>query len=149
MRYSSETKSVSDDHEFAAGGWGSTLLVKNSSSGLIKVKNPSLRVVCGATGLDEGGAGAGPIFFCVVYVPEATLVQQPHMGLYTNALSFYEPNQNVIIQGVLHPDGDSQTFRTRLARNLNPGDEIHIVYCSGGHQRIHMAYTFNYAIGFN
>ena len=44
------------------------------------------------------------------------------------AVSLYEPNQNVIMSGYITPNYNAmQTFRTRLARNLNSGDTIQMI----------------------
>ena len=44
------------------------------------------------------------------------------------SISVYEPNQNVIMQGVI-TDMQAYTYKTRLARNLNSGDSIYLVTC--------------------
>lgn len=68
--------------------------------------------------------------------------------------SIYEPNQNVIMSGVVGPGSNQQTWRTRLARNLNSGDSIQICFSSLYVTQIwqgdlfELNCTLNYAISF-
>ena len=74
-----------------------------------------------------------PVHFALVYVPEGqkpsgmTLPALNEGSLSSEPASIYEPNQNVIMSGVLPPTtGNPIHFRTRLARNLNSGDAIYL-----------------------
>lgn len=84
------------------------------------------------------------------YVPA---LASPQFG---TALSLYEPNQHVLLQGIFNTT-DMKTFRrfTRLARNLQSEDSL-IFLIRGyaaeqaptGEQHINFAMTFSYAITF-
>lgn len=82
-----------------------------------------------------------PFFFALVYVPQGTNTNNINFGTtivdnIVTPLSLYEPNQNVIISGLVG-GGDDPTnlsgnkverFKSRLARNLNSGDSIVLVF---------------------
>lgn len=92
-----------------------------------------------------------PLYMALVYVPEGTTPNALNLGNPGAAASFYEPNQNVILTGILNPDNRAQTFRTRLARNLNAGDSIFLLLRSPVNQAFEgaaLAITVNYAIAF-
>jgi hypothetical protein len=65
-------------------------------------------------------------------------------------VSVYEPNQNVIMAGILNPAGtlDPVTYRSRLARNLESGDKIVLFFYNPAGEPIQVliSFTFNYAI---
>lgn len=69
-----------------------------------------------------------PIYWALVYVPQGT--QPQALNVTDAASSFYEPNQNVIMQGIQTSDNESKTYSTRLARNLNSGDSIYLCVAS-------------------
>lgn len=97
-----------------------------------KVKNFTIKIT--ANGNDD------QIFGALVYVPEGTTASRVMVG--GNSQSIYEPNQNVISTFVIPPnvfrDGDGKitqmsaptqiTVSSKLARNLNTGDYIAIVF---------------------
>ncbi|KAK8882665.1 hypothetical protein M9Y10_045307 [Tritrichomonas musculus] len=62
-----------------------------------------------------------PIFWALLYVPQGndlSLISLQPAG------SMYEPAQNVIMSGIISKTSAKDTFRSRLARNLNSGDRI-------------------------
>ena len=64
--------------------------------------------------------------FALVFVPEGQNPGDLGDAAADHAVSFYEPNQNVILTGegsIYEP----VRLRTRLARNLNSGDSIHLI----------------------
>jgi hypothetical protein len=66
-------------------------------------------------------------------------------------VSIFEPNQNVIMSGILNPQGTSEpvTYKSRLARNLESGDYISLLVMNpiaDGAVTVDIAYTLNYAI---
>lgn len=63
----------------------------------------------------------------MVYVPQGTRFNQLQTGTIENATSIYEPNQNVILSGLTLP-GVITNKSTRLARNLNSGDQIYLIF---------------------
>lgn len=69
-----------------------------------------------------------PIYWALVYVPQGT--QPQALNVTDAAASFYEPNQNVIMQGIQTSDNETKTYSTRLARNLNSGDSIYLCVAS-------------------
>ena len=69
-----------------------------------------------------------PFLFALVYVPEGTSISNLSLPNNNTPLSLYEPNQNVIMSGIFGGPFSSVTrFKTRLARNLNGGDNIALV----------------------
>lgn len=95
-----------------------------------------------------------PLQWALVYVPEGTLDNIPTLGLPNNqnAVSLYEPNQNVIMSGVIFAADMPITKRTRLARNLNSGDAIAVVACAVENAQAQAQFALyaqlNYAISF-
>lgn len=99
-----------------------------------KVKNFTLKLT--ANGNDD------QIFGALVYVPEGTMTSQLQVG--GPFQSIYEPNQNVICTFIIPPNVARQndgtitqlsaptqiTVSNRLARNLNTGDCIALVFAS-------------------
>lgn len=132
VKYSNETTCFANPVTIAAGTAdagqvNATMISAVNVQGMRKAKNFTLRIVAN---------NRTPIAWALVYVPQG---QNPSvMGIGTPAapVSLYEPNQNVIMAGVLPiagtPEGASnvsltfspQVSRTRLARNLNSGDTI-------------------------
>lgn len=97
-----------------------------------KVKNFTIKIT--ANGNDD------QIFAALVYVPEGTLASPLQVG--GPVQSMYEPNQNVICTFIIPPnctrdansaitDSSAPTqivVSTRLARNLNTGDSVVLVF---------------------
>lgn len=93
-----------------------------------------------------------PVCWALVYVPEGNTPQSITYGTGQDKVaSLYEPNQNVIMSGITQGSGPF-VYRTRLARNLNSGDRIYIVwrlaYTIGDNSRLPMMWQLNYAISF-
>lgn len=102
-----------------------------ATGGMRKIKNLSLRVINITNAL---------LSFAVVYLPEGVAprgLSVPDLAApidaelhHTTITSYYEPNQNVILSGIIEPMvSDSSnppvvTVRNRLARNLNSGDRV-------------------------
>lgn len=79
-----------------------------------------------------------PFLFALVYVPQGTEPNQLNLATVDSsnnpiAGSLYEPNQNVILAGSFGGPGTSHSrYFTRLARNLNSGDRVFLIYrCVG------------------
>lgn len=79
------------------------------------------------------------MFFALVYVPEGTRPSELNIGgvennddpnfPYLTTASIYEPNQNVILTGIVPANQSNRiTYSTRMARNLNSGDSIFLVF---------------------
>lgn len=106
------------------------LIPATTAQGTRKVKNLTLRILLGPsfdidkTDPTNRSEHPGSLSFVVVFVPEGTLPSAINVG--DQSISMYEPNQNVILTGIINND-QAYTFRTRLARNLNSGDSIYIV----------------------
>ena len=118
-----------EDHKF-----GIVVVPATSVMGNRKVKNFTLKVT--ANNNDD------TIFGALVYVPEGTAVSK--LLVTGDIQSIYEPNQNVISTFVIPPncvrDVDKTlkfqsaptqiTVSNRLARNLNTGDCIVLIFAS-------------------
>lgn len=97
-----------------------------------------------------------PFWYCLVFVPEGTDPGLLHFGAtvqeqVTNAAAFYNPNQNVILQGI-GTGGQAGVTRvkTRLARNLNSGDKLVLIIqpIANFEGDLVVAGTLNYAISY-
>ena len=145
VKYSNETYNITNTISIASGGFIYTPLVSASDvQGVRKAKNFTLKVFY---------AGNTPLMFVLAYVPEDQKPQAINRGSSTGAVSLYEPNQNVIMSGYIVPNNNqAQTFRTRLARNLNSGDSVQIaIACASATDSVTSAdigISLNYAITF-
>lgn len=128
VKYSSETYNAGNDFPFyVAPAHGAAnppniavgLINSIQSQGMRKVKNFTLTIIT---------TSPMPIIWALVYLPDAQNLGNLNIGAAPNAVSLYEPNQNVIMSGIVKSDSAQQTFRTRLARNLNSGDSVGIVF---------------------
>jgi hypothetical protein len=133
VRYSNET---------VAGQGAPTI---PGTSNVRKVKNPTLRLVSAPASTPVA------ILWILAYVPQGFDTFKINMGVAGSApVSVYEPNQNVIVSGMLTPSGtaDPVTYRSRLARNLDSGDKILLSFYNPNAQGINVSisYTFHYAI---
>ena len=123
-KYSSETYGAATEYTWLkAQTYLSVVVPDTSVLGTRKVKNFLLTMVCKAGANDI----TKPIYFALVYIPEGTLPSTIKLGSeVTNPegrpptltpSSYYEPNQNVILQGFI--DSTSvYRFKTRLAHYL-------------------------------
>lgn len=125
--------------------------------GTRKAKNFTLRICAQETRVireSETGYKRSMIAFALVYLPEGNLPGSIQYGNGSTSQSLYEPNQNVILSGIVDST-QVYTFKTRLARNLNAGDNITIQFMDltindQDNQTIltPLAVTCNYAISF-
>ena len=125
VKYSNETYCQNVPNTIAVADWNDTLMLNlvpaAPVAGMRKAKNFTLSM--------QYSGFQCPIAFALVYVPEGQAPQQINRAAWSESstapTSLYEPNQNVIMQGLLPVTSNSrQEFRTRLARNLNSGDTI-------------------------
>lgn len=123
VKYSNETVNFTSQISLDSGSNLSASLISSTNvQGMRKAKNFTLKMIYN---------GPYPLLWVLVYVPEGTSVSALSIGQPGQVASTYEPSQNVIMSGYLTPNGaQSQVFRTRLARNLNSGDSIQIVFCN-------------------
>lgn len=124
IKYSNETFTFADELSFAPlKTYAAAFVPATTIQGTRKLKNFTLSF---NTNLQV------PVLFALVYVPEGT---QPsdisYGGLVQTDLvpsTLYEPNQNVIMSGTIGgPNYSVGRYKSRLARNLNSGDQIFIV----------------------
>jgi hypothetical protein len=126
IRYSNETVSGTTGGGLAAGATYHVIVVPGvPGPGVRKVKNPTLRLAMSQPN------PAFPILWALVYVPEGfpdTALKLDY-GVSDNPPSLFEPNQNLIMAGVMPATGAAEpiTYRSRIARNLNSGDSIHLL----------------------
>ena len=143
VKYSNETTNVTSFVSLAVNALASIPLITASSvQGVRKAKNFSLKVIY---------AGPQPLIFTLVYVPEGQTPQAINRGSYDQPASLYEPNQNVIMSGYIVPNNSqAQTFRTRLARNLNSGDSVQLLFTCADNSAVVtnqlIGISLNYAI---
>lgn len=124
QKYSSETTFISDDikipwYQGGAGGniqqFSVPMVGNTDMQGMRKAKNFTIHF---------DTTSNIPLVFALVYVPGGTTPQEMSSGTFAQTASLYEPNQNVILSGIVLNTSPQLTFRTRLARNLNSGDFI-------------------------
>lgn len=140
QKYSSETITGVLELDGTATKAG-TLIQALDAQGMRKAKNFTLNVM---TEINS------PVYFALVYVPEGTKPSAITLPTTEGPKSMYEPNQNVILQGIINPATGAITKRTRLARNLNGGDKIDFIAASltapDPPQRNAVLVSLNYAI---
>lgn len=145
QKYSNETYTFTGTGNITAAGTPVPMISAAATQGMRKVKNFTLTIACTA-------AIQTPIFFVLVYVPDGTLPSLVNKGTPANPVSIYEPNQNVILSGILSFNQDtSLTKFTRLARNLNSGDSIQLILApvdNSAALTLDIAATLNYAISY-
>lgn len=157
VKYSSETTTVSGTLT-SASEYGDqihcAIVAPSSAQGIRKVKNFTCRLISAngqaPTQADPNPGPTIPLYFALVYVPQGTSVQTLTIGTPDGPASLYEPNQNVILSGILLGDGQTLiTTKSRLARNLNSGDSIELVIRTVGPQVNKIMLMVNYAICYN
>lgn len=119
----------------------SEIISAGAIQGMRKAKNFTLQLVTDSN---------TPIWFALVYKPEGVELSRMQFGTPQAPQSIYEPNQNVILQGIISTNCQQQTWRTRLARNLNTGDSICLIFSTPytDAKNIQVCITLNYAISF-
>lgn len=126
--------------------------------GTRKAKNFTLRLCAEQTMISPSSGSPGferaRVAFALVFVPEGTTPSDINFGSQASAVSLYEPNQNVILSGIIDSN-QTYSFKTRLARNLNSGDNIALLLYDlysvgkvGDSINTPVAFTCNYAISF-
>lgn len=127
VRYSNETVTVQAATKFIDADQkqleqiDSEIVKSFEAGGIRKAKNFTLQITTNST---------YPLWWVLVYVPQGTSPSQIRFGSPTVPTSIYEPNQNVIMSGVVGPGSNQQTWRTRLVRDLYSGDSIQICFSS-------------------
>lgn len=162
-RYSNETTTIAFARDFSnaetqpktgqANTLGYTLVSAASLQGTRKVKNMTIS-------LSSIGCPV-PLICAVIYCPGGIAPSPITVPSASEAVgaSMYEPNQNVIMTFVLNPaksdtlvNTNVQTFRTRLARNLDSNDYIALIVCPSiplaASTNVKVSGTFNYAIAY-
>ena len=160
VRYSNETSCVAIDSGYTGMGTmpiidnkvGAILVAATDLQGTRKCKNFTLSLT------SQGNTV--PLICALIYCPGG--LQPNNLGAPNPdaraGVSLYEPNQNVIMQFVMNPvldtnaGSDVQVFRTRLARNLDSGDYIALIFtparAPSAQETVHIRGTLNYAISY-
>jgi hypothetical protein len=117
--------------------------------GVRKVKNPIVQFGSVKLMANEQQVNIHAIWV-LVFVPEGTSVGTLQSSANpAQSLSLYEPNQNVIAQGI-GTSMEPVLLRSRLARNLQADDAIYLVIGSvepvGESEKLHAHGTVNFAI---
>lgn len=96
------------------------------------------------------GVAQALIYYALVYVPAGSTASTISNAA---ATEFYTPGSNVLAAGVYDCDeGTGFRVRTRLARNLNAGDEIQLIMRSSsiaGNQQIALQGVVSYVVAYN
>lgn len=153
-KYSNETYSSAAIAQFlTANIYYAVPIAQANVLGTRKVKNFTLTLCSKAANVADAQQ---PLLFVLAFLPEGTNPSGINFGTQVDqtthavpALSLYEPNQNVIMSGIVDA---SQVYRykTRLARNLNSGDRIILAFRALGDWTAPglVSYTLNYALAF-
>lgn len=119
----------------ARAAWNAQALMVAASAvgGMRKCKNFTLSI--------NSSQFNQPIWFALVYVPEGTVPSNLKLGgvdnpqdnpgnaNYITSATLYEPNQNVILTGIIPSNQTANQIKsTRMARNLNSGDAIFLIW---------------------
>lgn len=165
-KYSNETflASINIGSDTPAAGEGTFYQVNlnclpNNLQGVLgtrKVKNFTIRIKPDNRVFTPSGADpviqTPTLFFVLAFVPEGNEPGPIRIGN-GSMLSAYEPNQNVIMSGMVD-DSQAYSFKSRLARNLNAGDQIGILLkdttfvAAGDKAMTHLSISINYAVAF-
>jgi hypothetical protein len=90
-----------------------------------------------------------PVYWALLYIPEGL---PPNPGLLVGGVSvgasIYEPNQNVIMYGVISSGAPVHQFCS-LARNLNNGDAIILVIQGVAAGVVNVRGIISFVIAFN
>ena len=153
-KYSNETYASAAITQFlTANIYYAVPIAEANVLGTRKVKNFTLTLASkAANAADEHQ----PFLFALVFLPEGTSPSIINFGTSVDqtthavtSLSLYEPNQNVIMSGIVDST-QVYRFKTRLARNLNSGDKIILAFRPLGNWSAAglLCYTLNYALSF-
>lgn len=126
VKYSNETmQMIATPNASAINGGGFLCMIPATDvAGVRKVKNFDITFTYDTF--------TAPVMWALVYVPQGmshVALTRPtqYSDQNTAPSSLYEPNQNVIMSGVLPVTANTKIVqRTRLARNLNSGDSIYL-----------------------
>ena len=153
VKYSNETTNASGDFTIADGNQqlALPLIAPSNVQGTRKCKNFELSL-CGGNWTNTDADGI-PISWALVYVPEGTQPGDIRQGALGTPASLYEPAQNVIMSGIWPGNLTSNyKVKTRLARNLNSGDSIFLVFRTSINQpdgaQKSVVVNLNYAIAY-
>lgn len=129
IKYSNETYSINSlvATDASANTQNVVMIASIDNQGMRKAKNFSLKIYTPNLSTNDGAAEGG-IVWALVFVPQGTNVQDMNLGSSTSH-SLYEPNQNVIMSGIVCSN-EITNAKTRLARNMNAGDAIYLIYKS-------------------
>ncbi|APG55808.1 Cap [Circular ssDNA virus sp.] len=132
VKYSNETYNSNITYTYDGSTPGTkyiTLIDAISQTGMRKVKNFTLSITQSTVHNSSGATKAASSFvYALIYLPDGVSVTSLNVGSGSNSVSLYEPNQNVIMSGVCSSDNGQLRLSTRLARNLNSGDKILLLF---------------------
>lgn len=132
VKYSNETYNSNLAYTYTGSTPGTqyvTLIDAISQTGMRKVKNFTLSITQSPIYASDGEVQATSAFiYALVYLPDGVSATSLSVGSGQNSVSLYEPNQNVIMSGVCSSDTGQLRLSTRLARNLNSGDKILLLF---------------------
>lgn len=118
-------------------------------TGTRKAKNFSLDVWCGRDFNNQDPATCFPFQFLLAYVPSGQNPQTLTISQQNQVVPSYNPPANIICSGTGISNGKTISVHTRLARNLNQGDNIFFigrVVSTGRNIPAFWAVNINYSI---
>lgn len=126
------------------GGFQPVVAASNVS-GMRKVKNFTIEINPILYNTDLTPLSV-PFIWAIIYVPEG---QNPSrdFGNDSGGGTLYEPNQNVIMSGTGVTSQSSYRKVSRLARNLNSGDRIYLIFRLFNTLNISSDAQYNFTLG--
>jgi hypothetical protein len=155
QKYSSETSSFnatasSEGNQPSTIAKAFAIVPATTTFGVRKVKNVALQMECFVQPPDATPPSRTSVVWALVFSPEGQALGSLNASIDGSvAISLYEPNQHVIMQGV---GGYNEAImaRTRLARNLQAGDSITLLVKTAEQfpagSALHSCGTVNFAI---
>lgn len=151
VEHTSLNRSILMTSPFTQSTFAVDIIPQLATYGVRKVKNINLTITLSPVPC--------PILWAVVYLPEGLGTADSSGILYaklnnpgSDMTSVYEPNQNVIMSGILPASPNTATTpvvlrkSTRLARNLNSGDRVQLAFNLGAPQFSDItSYTLNFS----
>lgn len=158
-KYSNETYTYGINRSISTSSVGTNIYAITLNGAVVpatnvlgtrKVKNFTVRIKTENLTNSEDVTFPTVFQWALVFVPEGLTPTFPTIGAGSFA-SMYEPNQNVVMSGITDSN-QIYISKTRLARNLNSGDNIYFLITSepvtSGNYFVKIYAQINYAISF-
>lgn len=135
-KYSNETYGAQIELQHPGGGNTSPYIAKatlidvggaSNVLGTRKVKNFTISLSINQYQLANGDILNNSVMWALVFVPQGTTAGDLYTTQGADVFSLFEPNQNVIMSGLINGQTGVLTKYSPLSRNLNYGDKVIII----------------------